>query len=83
MIAYRLVMLTDPKDINSADVIEVQYGTKTAAVCGEMVRDFVKCVRNAYATSQYVDALEELLKTAPPDIRFVLRYLYSELEDKI
>ena len=83
MICYRIVTLTDPEDFSDACTIEVRYGTKVIGLCGEMVRDFVRCVHNAYATSQYVDALGELLKSAPSEIHPILRHLYSEMKDKI
>lgn len=75
--------MTDPEDLKDACTIEVRYGTKVIGLCGEMVRDFVKCVHNAYITSQYVDALGELLELVPPGVRPALRHLYLEMEDKI
>ena len=83
MIEYAVVTLTDPKDFNSASIIEVQYGTKVVGLCGDMVRNFIRCTNNAYITFPDEDVLAEGLELIPPHARPIVKHLYEEMKDKV
>ena len=83
MITYAIVTLTDPENLSSACIKEVQYGTEVLGLPGDLVRSFVECTNKGYLTDPWEDVIEEGLELRPPPFRPVFRHLYEEMKDRI
>lgn len=83
MIAYKVVLLTDIENVLEACTIDIMYGTSKLSLCGEMVRTFVRATNHAYHDYPFDDCLELGLTLVPPELRYILRYLYETLKGEI
>jgi len=83
MIEYAIVLLTDVEDVRKAGMIDVQYGTATLSLCGELVRSFIRSTNHAYHDYPYSNCLAYGLEHIPPELRPILAHLYDTLKEVI
>ncbi len=83
MVALADTLLTGVEDIRTAPLIKVMWDGCERYLCGDMVRDFIHTINEAYRSFPKQDCLADALSLLPPEMRSVFEYLYEELKEVI
>jgi hypothetical protein len=83
MVFFTMELLTPEYEINSANMIIIQFGKDTMGISSDMVKHFVRSVREG--VHEFEDKTEEQLLEIglqvciPPELRIVFHFLYFQL----